>query len=369
MIIILGVTGNVLSFFVFAFTHLQRQSSSIYLATLAIVDTVFLLSLLIVWLGWLKIPLFHSNGWCQTVVYLNHLCGFLSVWSVVGFTTDRYIIVYHPLRKDRFCTSRRAKYVVLVLIIIGLIMYSFTTWTSGIMKINNISVCMPFPHFYDIITVMTSVDIIVTLLVPSSIIIVLNIRIVMKIHHFQETLTSPGTMSVLVPPRTVNSHRGTGMHASVSHNGSVIIQFGRPLQLYPLTDPDEDHSGAQQQSSATIVMVRGRSQLRLARMLLIVSSIFLLFNIPSHYFHIRAFLQHLVGGHYKGSKHILRWQELFQLVYYLNFAINFFLYSLCGRPFRTELKRHYTKLQYNIHQWRLRRSGSMELRAMHNLNG
>ena len=51
VIIIIGMTGNLMSFLVFAATHLSRQSSSIYLASLALADMGFLTSLLIIWLS------------------------------------------------------------------------------------------------------------------------------------------------------------------------------------------------------------------------------------------------------------------------------------------------------------------------------
>ena len=53
--IVVGLWGNVLSFIVFTRTHLKQQSSSVYLASLALADVVFLLSLIIVWLSWIKV--------------------------------------------------------------------------------------------------------------------------------------------------------------------------------------------------------------------------------------------------------------------------------------------------------------------------
>ena len=45
LISVVGCIGNVLSFLVFTTTYLRRLSSSVYLAALAVVDTVFLLVL------------------------------------------------------------------------------------------------------------------------------------------------------------------------------------------------------------------------------------------------------------------------------------------------------------------------------------
>jgi len=55
--------------------------------------------------------------------------GFLAAWHVVVFTAERYIIVHHPLRKDEFCTKRRARIVVGVVILVALVLYTPTTWT------------------------------------------------------------------------------------------------------------------------------------------------------------------------------------------------------------------------------------------------
>jgi hypothetical protein len=49
-VIAVGTVGNLLSFLVFTATYLRRLSSSVYLAALAVVDTVFLIVLLFNWM-------------------------------------------------------------------------------------------------------------------------------------------------------------------------------------------------------------------------------------------------------------------------------------------------------------------------------
>jgi len=50
IIIAIGVVGNVVSCLVFTCTYLRRVSSSVYLAALAVVDTVYLCVLFFSWL-------------------------------------------------------------------------------------------------------------------------------------------------------------------------------------------------------------------------------------------------------------------------------------------------------------------------------
>lgn len=50
VIVAMGAVGNTMSFFVFTCTYMRRMSSSVYLAALAVVDTLFLIVLLFTWL-------------------------------------------------------------------------------------------------------------------------------------------------------------------------------------------------------------------------------------------------------------------------------------------------------------------------------
>ena len=123
VIIFVGLVGNVCSFVVFVFTHLRELSASVYLASLAVADTGFLLQLFAMWLGYVRVFVFHMNGWCQTFVYVSYVTSFLSVWLVVGFTVERYVAVCHPLRRHDMCTLRRAKMVVGALVTFSLLFY------------------------------------------------------------------------------------------------------------------------------------------------------------------------------------------------------------------------------------------------------
>ena len=89
-ILLVGIFGNILSFIIFTKTYLRRQSSSIYLAALAMADAAFLCCILFSWAKHIGLNVYERDGWCQTFVYLTHISSFLSVWYVVSFTTERY---------------------------------------------------------------------------------------------------------------------------------------------------------------------------------------------------------------------------------------------------------------------------------------
>ncbi len=136
------------------------------------------------------------------------------------------------------------------------------------------------------------------------------------------------------------------LKASISDKGSMHFRFSNKS----VTDAEVTFLPPTQINDTTnrkrMPAFKGRSQYRLARMLLVASSIFVLLNIPSHYFKIQAFIKPLFSNSYKSSKRDLQWHQFFNLIYYLNFAINFFVYSVCGRPFRSGLKHLTLRLRY-----------------------
>ena len=349
VIVIVGITGNLLNFLVFATTHLKRQSSSVYLAFLSVADIGFLIALLIIWFQYFNVPVFHMNVICQIVVYVTYIGKFLSVWLVASFTVERYVIVCHPFKRSKLCTPRRAKMVVIGLSISGLLLYSFAPWTSGTMQLPGGSFCMPLPKYYHLLTICEFVDVLITLIIPFMAIAVLNVRIVIKIHQFRKqmkhvdmkhSLSNTAATTILPTERA----RPSLLRTSFSTEGTLQFTF---RSRYASATRDEIENTAQ----TKVMRLRKGSQYRTAKMLLVVSSVFLILNLPSHVMRLHAFIRRTVlMNPLMNSSDDLRWSELFLIPYHLNFAINFFLYSACGRPFRRGLKCIYHRFTYRIHK-------------------
>ena len=87
-----------------------------------------------------------------------------------------------------------------------------------------------------------------------------------------------------------------------------------------------------------------KNQLKTTCMLLVVSTVFVVLNAPSHAFKILNMVKDLKQEDYKISDTALIWQEVFQLIYYMNFSINFFLYSAYAKRFRQGLRRLWEKV-------------------------
>ncbi len=439
VIILVGMVGNLLSVIVFVNTYLSRQSSSIYLASLAVADLLYLLSLTVVWLSWIHVPLLHHIGCCQLVTYLKNVCTFLSVWYVVCFTVDRYIIVCYPLRRDRYCTPRLARRVVLLLAAVALLLYAYSTVTTGIQTVGGIlPVCTHLTGYYTVTTVATALDSVFTLIVPSSTIVVLNCRLVSRIlrllprdsrsspcrsgsakkrsRHPSELEYRSGDYISLSTRRRGHSPCHPGPAICHSDFRSVDGGGGRNLSHKPRKPCCSHHSSCmsihrkkyafhherrprcssrcldrpgaaswagglratppgsgivsrpesscfsvqgaggtswvgdcghrhcehckcpRQRPQIRIGQGRSRAQYRTARLLIIVSTVFVVLKLPNHVFRNYAFFNSSMDGDFAPDLQHLRWQQLSAVLYHLNFAINFFLYSVYGRQFRAGLR-------------------------------
>ena len=319
-IIVIGLLGNMTSFAVFVGTRLRGLSSSVYLAALALADTGFLLQLFVTWLSYVRVFIFHREGWCQTFVYLTYVCSFLSVWYVVGFTVERYIAVCYPLKRHDMCTSLRAKKVVIFLALFAFAAYSFGAWTSGLVHPalgEGAPRCQPLPEYRNLVNILNNIDTVITLIIPSISIFVLNVRIATKIKYFYA--------------------KRMGMTASqqVLHGRLATRPAAYREACTDDASPDSGDEGGKTQTTA----LRQRSQITITKMLLVVSTMFLLLNMPSHAIRVHDFLMSCAGQSYVPPLDLVYWQQVFQMVYYCNFSINFFLYSVCGKNFRKALCR------------------------------
>ena len=84
-------------------------------------------------------------------------------------------------------------------------------------------------------------------------------------------------------------------------------------------------------------------------MLIVVSAVFVALNLPSYALRLHRII--LVDIERRApSQTEERMRELFEFLYYTNFAINFFIYSLCMRTFRESTRRLCAKALRRIGQ-------------------
>ena len=122
VIFFIGLIGNSVSLLVFLSKNMRKLSASMYLAALSTSDLMALLFYVLP--EWLKhglttlpgensVPFLQRNGTCQGMVYLQYIARFLSSWFVVFFTIERFIGVCFPLRRKDICDPKSASRVIL----------------------------------------------------------------------------------------------------------------------------------------------------------------------------------------------------------------------------------------------------------------
>lgn len=229
-LIIFGCFGNLLSLYVFFRKTGRLQSTSVYLSALAASDTLFLLQLFIPWLDAVQFStLFCQPLICYTVTYISYVTCSLSSWIVVAFTVERFVAVLYPLQRSLICTVHRAKYMIAFLataiMLLNLPVLKFVSPTDN---------CSINSTYHDYAARFNIVDTAISFTVPLIAIIILNVRIMM---------------------------------------GVFRVNYARDLLLM-VAQPGP--------SRTRRLRLPGGPQHRITRMLLIVSSVFVVLNLPAY---------------------------------------------------------------------------------------
>ncbi|XP_067203622.1 sex peptide receptor-like [Linepithema humile] len=297
--IILGLLGNCLSAIVLFRKKMRSSSSNIYLGMLAICDIAYSMILLIDWLfllGYINPERIYLYCLYIFVNFLFSFSEFLSVWLIVAFTIERYIVTKYPLLRRSWCTVKRAKIVVIILMGLAIL--------NGIL---NIFYNFENKHYEILRREMNSYDIYKLLqLVPK------KIQLIKKITD-SITIFSLPALVIVICNFLIGYHiyqqnrvRKTLFTASDSSNERTQISKDKMLQH------------------------------KITKMLILVSSIFLILKLPVHYFYyFRNYFREYVD--------VFVVITIFDLLDTAHYSINFVLYCATGQTFHRELIHMFTK--------------------------
>ncbi|XP_045159566.2 cysteinyl leukotriene receptor 2-like [Mercenaria mercenaria] len=193
IIISIGTVGNILTVIILLRYMRKISSTAVFLLTLAISDTLFLLNApLRRWIIviWDKDVRYISELGCKFSVYLTYSSLQLSSWILVAVTVERFICVVWPHRVRLGCTRKSATGVVAVLILIifgsnAHIFYGFGR--SDLPIFNNQGLCEPLYEGYHTFwsKMYTWIDFAVVFLVPFVVLLVANTAIIYKLRKSQ----------------------------------------------------------------------------------------------------------------------------------------------------------------------------------------
>lgn len=91
-------------------------------------------------------------------------------------------------------------------------------------------------------------------------------------------------------------------------------------------------------STSPIFNILSKTQIHLTIILIIISSIFLILNLPNHKFKFFILINNLLKKQ-KKNFHLFLIQHYLQIIYYINFTINFLLYYINNKNFQKYIKK------------------------------
>jgi len=291
VILVAGLVGNGLSLAVFLQRPLNRMSASTYLATLSMADTFTLIFYVL--LEWLKhglakqylhteigiLNVLNKDGVCQILLYFNYISRIMSSWTIVVFTVERFIAVCYPLK--RFENHAKRNVAVMLILAALLVLYKPVLTRENVYH-DNYTMCTSMPAYEKISYVLDISYSICITLIPFTIITTLNILLVRKL---------------------------------ILRNKMHRTMFA-------------DDSSTKIKLEFTVILVA-------------ISFCFVLFNVPYTAAWIQwAFSDKENGGCLTKGVHVdvqKAWLTLARTFFYMNYCVNFVLYSVTGKCFRTTL--------------------------------
>lgn len=284
VIFVIGIIGNSISLAVFTSKNLRKLSASTYLAALSVADILSLIFYVLVeWLRRgiehinpdLKITFLDKNGFCQVLLYMAYISRLMSAWIIVIFTIERFTGVCYPLKSF----NRGARKILLTLLVISCLLVLYKPILSGEHTKRQKTVCTANPEYKLLSFALDGAFAIAITLVPFVIITALNFMIVRKLFL-----------------------RNRESRDLFSDDSTIRLEF-------------------------TLI-------------LLAISFFFVAFNLPFSVVWTRNFLYFSNFNRSQPDINVEYWNGVLiitRTIFYLNYCINFFLYNITGKYFRTAL--------------------------------
>ena len=289
VILLIGILGNILSLAVFTRKNMWKLSASTYLAALSMSDMCSLVFYVLI--EWMRRGLVHIHpdaklafldvtGICEVTLYLSYVSRCMSSWIVVAFTVERFNGVCYPLKMMKRSSTK----ILLCMLACTSVFVLYKPILSGEYTIRGRTSCTANPDRSLVSFILDSSFAFIISLVPFLIITTLNVFIVRKLLL-----------------------RNIRENEIVTKDTQIRLEF-------------------------TIILFA-------------ISFFFVSFNLPYFIVWCRNFL----NSHYIARSTVTDsmmeldvdyWHGILFLtrtIFYMNYCVNFFLYSITGSSFRREL--------------------------------
>ncbi|GMT01748.1 hypothetical protein PENTCL1PPCAC_23922 [Pristionchus entomophagus] len=328
----IGIMGNCMALLLIRTNFwLKKLTSNIYLCALSICGCLFLSTVLVSWADSVySLPLYNANDvGCKLFTFLAHFCDFICVWMISWISLDRMIVLYRPQGIHRVVNSKTfARNVVIGTIVAAVALYGWFLLFAGLetQAENGAIFCglkgnsTIFGYTYNarqFYIHLTMVDTIICTIVPSILIVVVNIFSIYRYHQCMK-IYATGVLRVRFD-RNENSEahleETTAKRLLLSQTGASITQATN------VSTRSGGVSGGKLRSS----------DLQLSRSLLVVTSTFVLLNLPNYIFRITDFI-------FAPSGHVFSFLFYFTFIlYYLHHTVLFYMYIFWSPQMKKQL--------------------------------
>ncbi|XP_077409381.1 putative G-protein coupled receptor 139 [Vanacampus margaritifer] len=151
----LGIPANLFTFYMICFRKCGMSDTAVvYLSCLAIVDTFYLVWVILIDLTltfWLLQPFWHSHPWCGILGFLQYGSLYSSSWIVVVFTIERYLVLRSTAARKQFSQTRVTKLTCVAIIVASHLVSVPLGWINVVvsdnMTVDGENVTLPRCHY------------------------------------------------------------------------------------------------------------------------------------------------------------------------------------------------------------------------------
>uniref|UniRef100_A0A914N4K6 G-protein coupled receptors family 1 profile domain-containing protein n=1 Tax=Meloidogyne incognita TaxID=6306 RepID=A0A914N4K6_MELIC len=357
---LVGIVGNCMALLLIRTNYwLRRLTSNIYLCTLSVCGCLFLTTVFITWLdsSAALLPLYsQSEVGCKILTFTAHSCDFICVWMISWVSCDRAIVLFRPGIRRRVCNKKFARNLVVCTVLFSSTLYGWCLVFAGLeIGTDQVPYCgiNPAVQGYDLNQLhlfFLTMDTILCTVVPSLLIMIVNS---LSIYRYRQCMKvySSGVLRVRflrVPDRPVNEEYNHLQHQqqqlpqqkeelnnkkhSLFSNSTTI---NRPTQTGMLSATAATNNRGGSPNAASGGSGGGKlksSDLTLSRSLLIVTSTFVLLNVPNYAFRLYDALFNVEQTHLWLLLYFITF-----LLYYLHHAVLFYMYIFWSPQMKKQL--------------------------------
>ncbi|KAM7367562.1 hypothetical protein PAMP_013851 [Pampus punctatissimus] len=140
LLCIMGIPANLFTFYMICFRKCGMSDTAIiYLSCLAIVDTFYLVWVILIDLTltfWLMQPFWHSHPWCGILGFLQYGSLYSSSWIVVVFTIERYLVLRSTAAKQHFSQAWVTKLTCVAVVLMSHLVSVPLAWINIVTPVN-----------------------------------------------------------------------------------------------------------------------------------------------------------------------------------------------------------------------------------------